>query len=185
MTPAQLQAKRELDKMQRSLSDWLKYRAMVNAVVAGKLPTAYQPAVIAQIVEAYRDVTTEQRLANELRAFLSTLHDQQDFSRLNAEELARVAVTGQVPASGPSAQGLVPLVWLIMVGGVVVTLATAVTSYADVLKERDRLALCKAGIKDACGTPWLHWLAAGGVVYFLWRETALLDGVKAWVGAKR
>jgi hypothetical protein len=186
MTPVQARAKAELDKMRASLAGWLRVRDQVNAVTAGTMTAAYPAAVAKQIFDAYRDQATETKLALELRAFISQAYDssQINVESLNAEELARFVVTGRVPegaSTGPSPQGFFPL--LILIAGIAYIATSAIGNYADILKERDRLALCKADPGNSeCGVGWWKYVAIGGVVYFLWRETSLLDPVKELLG---
>ena len=133
----------------------------------------------------------EQDLADKLHALLSEV--MPDAMLPNADlrsnpsgavQLAQIAITGQVPVmqGNPSAMGTTPgWMWpVLIVGGLLLAITTAIRSAADVAKDAEEKACIKAG---AC-TDYGFWLKAGGVaalVWFAWRELGLGDTVKGLV----
>lgn len=163
-------AKIELDRMRRSLQGWLKYRTLNDAVAAGTAPTNKPRAYAAEIVTQSRDWGAEQKLAKQLHVLLSETMPGVQLPEPNvavnpqaAVQLARIAISGAAPTS-PQAQGAVPWMAVVIVGGLLLTVTTIVKTYADVAKEKERLACVQAG---AC-TDYGFWLKAGGVVALVW-----------------
>jgi hypothetical protein len=166
-------AKLELDRMRRSLQGWLKYRTLNDAVAAGAAPTTKSRAYAAEVVTQSRDWAAEQRLAKQIYVLLSETMPGVQLPDPNvatnpqaAVQLAQIAISGATP--GPSAQGALPMMAIIIVGGLLLAVTTVVRSYADVAKEKERLACVRAG---AC-TDHGFWLKAGGItalVYVAWK----------------
>ena len=171
----------ELERMRRSLRSWLTYRMRNDSVMAGRAP-AKDPSVIARI-----DRTAEQPLADRLHALLSEVMPDARLPnsdlRVNpgaAVELANIAITGAAPAAGPVATGNIPWWPVLIVGGLLLAVTTAVKSYADLAAERERYACIKAG---AC-TDYGFWLKLGGIAvvgWFLWEKVGVGERVKALV----
>jgi hypothetical protein len=168
----------ELAAMRRSLTSWLKFRQINDSIgVQG------------------RDLAAEQDLADKLAALLEViLPDAQLPSadlRQNpraAVELAQIALSGNAPvrASGPSAQGAThPWLWpVLIVGGLLLTVTTAIRSAADVAKDAEEKACIRAG---AC-TDYGFWLKAGGLValtWFAWKELGLGDVIKGRIRSSK
>lgn len=178
-------ATHELAKMKRSLTSWLEYRMKNDAVMAGAAP-AKRP----QMLEASLDRSAERPLAERLHALLSeVLPDARlpDPSSPNAAvELAKIAIHGASAMSGPIPQGALNIPWwpVIIVGGLLLAVTTAIHSYADLAKERERYACIQAG---AC-TDYGFWLKAGGalvVAWFVWEKIGVGERVKRVVGGRR
>lgn len=178
-------AEREVKRMRRSLENWLYYRRINDEVASGeresKLPSGYAK----QVMWDERDWKGEQRLANQLHALLSEFMDSSslpdpdlDKNEDAAAELAEIAVSGKTPSEtgSPSAQGVF-WIWpvVIIVGGVLFTIMTAIRSRADVAKEKERIACIEAG---AC-TDYGFWLKVGGGALALWLAWDKLGGREA------
>ena len=179
-------ASHELAKMRRSLKGWLEYRAKNDAVMAGAAP-AKRPYALAPSL----DRSAEQPLADRLYALLSEVAPSARLPnpdlRANpnaAVELAKIALSGGDAASGPIPQGAFPLSWpVLIVGGLLLAVTTAIHSYADLAKERERYACIQAG---AC-TDYGFWLKAGGAVviaWFVWEKVGVGERVKRIVRGK-
>lgn len=73
---------------------------------------------------------------------------------------------------------------MLIVGGLLIAVTTAIKTAADVAKDSEEKACIQAG---AC-TDYGFWLKAGGVtalVWFAWRELGVGDVVKSVVRSKR
>jgi hypothetical protein len=188
-------AKTELARMRNSLSRWLKYRTINDAVMAGtratKKPLGYAQTVIAQT----RDPVTEQKLATELHVLLEQVMPDAQLPNpdLNgnpnaAVQLAQVALTGTLPPQVSSATpaGSMPH-WLwpvLIVSGLLLGVTTAIRSAADVANQKEQYACIEAG---AC-TDYGFWLKVGGAVaiaWFAWRELGVGDVVKSHINKRR
>jgi hypothetical protein len=187
ITASQAQAgKVALAKMKRSLKAWLKYRAMNDQIAAGSastIPTPLfrtpgaappPPAVMGLRLRRER-FADESELAAQLHSLLSevfdggTLPDPDVQKNPNAAvELARIAIAGRLPGDAdvmPTAQGffwLWPLV--IVVGAIAFVITTAITSSADVAKEKERIECIKAGKCTDTG----FWLKVGSIALVGW-----------------
>jgi hypothetical protein len=179
----------ELDKMRGSLKRWLKYRDLNDRVVAGAAPTKLPPGIAKQMIARSRDLGVEQDLANKLHALLSELYPGTRLPSPDvagnptaAVELARIALAPAAPAQGAQAVGgvMASHPWLLpvlIVGGLLIGVTTAIKSAADVAMEREKYACIQAG---AC-TDYGFWLKAGGITvlaWFAWKELGLGDFVK-------
>ncbi len=180
----------ELDRMRGSLKAWLRFRGMNDLVLAGQAPKVRLPLAHAQrAVRAGRDPLVEQDLADKIEALLSTIMPDANLPNANlsanpngAVQLAQIAISGQAPASpGPTPQDGIAHPWLwpvLIVGGLLMAVTTAISSAADVAKDKEEKACIAAG---AC-TDYGFWLKAGGVVmlaWFAWRELGVGDVVKS------
>lgn len=182
----------ELERMKSSLRSWLKYRTLNDQVVLGQKKTKLPPTVAARAVASYRDLAVEQDLASKLYTLLSELEvkglPNPDLSANPnaAVQLAQIAINGgQMPhpmggiLSASSASH--PWLWpVLIVGGLLLAVTTAVKTAADVAKEREHYACIQSG---AC-TDYGFWLKAGGVVaigWFAWRELGLGDVIKGLI----
>lgn len=186
VTPGEAaKAERELKRMRSSLKGWLKFRLLNDQVAAGKMPSKLPRQVAAQIVTA--DRAGEQQLALQLYTLLSEVMDAQRLPNPDlstdpnaAVKLARIAITGKVPseAAAPAAQGIFWL-WpvVIIVGGVLFTVMTAIRSRADVQKEKERLKCIQAG---AC-TDYGFWLKISALLvggWVVWDKLGLREKVQ-------
>ncbi len=169
-------ARREIDGMKRSLKSWLHYRKLNDAVVDGKAPTRKPRQFAVAVVKNGRDWDAESRLAKQLYVLLSESFPDAVIPEPNlsvnpqaAVQLAQIAIHGPA-ASSPSAQGGINwLSWpVLVVGGVLLAVTTAIRSAADYAKEKERLACVQAGACTDSG----FWLKAGGIaalVYVAWQ----------------
>jgi hypothetical protein len=191
-TSAVSRASTELEKMKGSLKGWLKYRQLNDDVLAGRAKTKIPPGLAQRIVAQSRDVAAEQDLANKLHALLSellpgaNLPDPDLGSNRNvAVQLAQIALAGGQAQSQSSMAGILsassashPWLWpVLIVGGLLLAVTTAVKTAADVAKERERYACIQAG---AC-TDYGFWLKAGGVTvlaWFAWTQLGVGDAVR-------
>lgn len=196
ITTAQVStAAAELHAMRRSLAAWLKYRTLNDNVLTGALVPTKPAAYAKRVIAAGRDNAAEQDLADKLSALLGEL--MPDVRLPNADlrsnpnaavQLAKIAMGGNAPvtAAAPSATGSThPWLWpVLIVGGLLLGVTTAIKSSADVAMESEHLACIKAG---AC-TDYGFWLKAGGIValsWFAWRELGVGDVVKSAIKSKR
>jgi F0F1-type ATP synthase assembly protein I len=188
-TSAVQKATFELESMKRSLQSWLKYRSMNDAILAGTRKTRMPPGIAKQMVVRNRDLVLEQELATKLHALLTELDVKglpDPDVRTNpaaAVQLATIAIHG---GTSPASMGGIlgassathPWLWpVLIVGGLLLAVTTAVKTAADVAKERERYACIQAG---AC-TDYGFWLRAGGVAavgWIAWKELGLRELVR-------
>jgi hypothetical protein len=186
------QAARELARMRSSLAAWLRYRNMNDQVLAGTAQTRKPLAYAQRAVANSRDMAAEQDLATNLTALLEAVMPGAQLPNPNvlqnpdaAVQLAQLALTGGASVSSPTATGSLglashPLMWpALIVLGVVVVATSAISTYADVAKDREEKACIEAG---AC-TDYGFWLKAAGaavLAYFVWEKM----GVKEFVAKK-
>lgn len=185
-------AAKELARMRSSLSAWLRYRAKNDQVLAGTVQTRKPLAYAQRVVATSRDMAAEQDLATNLTALLETVMPGAPLPNPSvvqnpdaAVQLAQLVLAGGSTVSAPTATGSLglaahPLMWpALIVLGVVVVATSAISSYADVAKDREEKACIEAG---AC-TDYGFWLKAGGallIAYFAWEKM----GVKEFVAKK-
>ncbi len=190
-TTAVQKATVELDRMRGSLKAWLRFRAINDSVLNGTVTKIKMPLKHAQrVVAGSRDVAAEQDLADKLEALLSAIMPEATLPNANlaanpngAVQLAQIAISGQAPVmqSSPQATDGVAHPWLwpvLIVGGLLMAVTTAINSAADVAKDKEEKACIAAG---AC-TDYGFWLKAGGVVmlaWFAWRELGVGDVVRS------
>lgn len=182
-----VKAKRELDRMRGSLRSWLKFRTLNDSVAAGKAPSKLPVKVAREVVLAERDWATEQKLANQLHALLSELHPDAQLPNPSVQQnpaaavqLAAIAIKGPTALAAPQATGIFWMWPVLIVGGLLLAVTTAIRSMADVAKEKERYACIRAG---AC-TDYGFWLKVGGVAaaaWFAWTQTGLGDSVKSYL----
>lgn len=177
-------AARELAGMRRALAKWLRYRAINDRTGA-----------------VGRNWAAEQDLATKLSALLATMFPDSPLPssdlRTNprgAVQLATIALSGQAP---PVAAGAPPLAgmggvgtthpWLwpvLIVGGLLLAVTTAIKSAADVAAQAEHDQCIASG---AC-TDYGFWLKAGGVAalaYVAWNQLGLGDMVKGAIARRR
>jgi hypothetical protein len=182
-----MKAQAHLNRMRRSLVAWLKYRRWNDDIATGKRQTTKPRALALQIVKQQRDWATEQKLADQLHVLLSEvmpdapLPEPDVTANPNAAViLAQIAITGRLPATvaSPEPTGANPA-WLwpvLIVGGLLLAVTTAIGSIADVAKSKEEYACIQAG---AC-TDYGFWLKIGGVAmigWLLWTQTSLKDTI--------
>jgi len=154
-------AQSELNKLRRSLAEWLKGR-LLNDGLAVRSPQA------AQIVRTYRSADVEQRMALELHTLLSNVMDPYDLPSPDdpdaAVELAKIVVTGKAPqhAATPAAQGIIPILIIAVAGVAFLSLMKTLRTYSDNALEQERLATCRIQ-PSACPTDWTKVAIWGGV----------------------
>lgn len=164
-------AKLEIDRMRRSLRGWLKYRELNDAVLAGKAKTTKPLKYAATVIAQSRDWAAEQRLAKQLHVLLAeTMPGVQlpepdiQANPQAAVELAKIALHGP-PTASPQAQGAWYMSWpVLIVGGLLLAVTTAIQSAADVAKHKEEIACRQSG---AC-TDYGFWLKAGGIAALTW-----------------
>lgn len=195
ITAAQAQrARLELARMKRSLTGWLKYRAINDSVAAGvavpgallKRPGARASAPTPGFMIARQQ--DEQRLATNLYRLLSEIFDPSTLptpsSPNAAVELALIAIGGKLPGEQQQPQG-VGFIWLwpaVIVAGIIAfVVAQKIRSDAETAQERERLECIKSG---KC-TDYGFWLKAGGAVavgWFIWDKLGVRERVQHMKG---
>lgn len=173
------QAKADLERMRRSLVDWLKYRKLNDEIASGKRPGKV-PADQFRAELAEKRFDAEQPLADNLHQLLSEVMDPQqlpspDVSRdpNAAAKLAAIAVLGRAEGEAPlpTPQGGfgIGTIWpLAAIAGVLIVIMHAISSAADVAKEKERLECVKAGACTDSGF-WVKAAAVLGIGYVGWR----------------
>ncbi len=191
-TTAVRNAAAELEKMKSSLRGWLKYRELNDAVLAGTARTKLPPGIAKKFVEQSRDPAVEAELANRLHVLLTELMPGQPLPPAQgygaAVQLAKIALAGgatPAPMGGILSATGHPWLWpVLIVGGLLLAVTTAVKTAADVAKERERYACIQAG---AC-TDYGFWLKAGGITvlaWFAWKELGVGDAVRGALKKRR
>lgn len=171
-------AKRELARMKRSLTNWLKYRAINDKIAAGssvpspllKYPLASPPPAPVMVLNLSRIRQNEDALAQQLYALLSEVMDPTTLPSPSAPNaaaaLAQIAIAGKVPGdTTPTPTGSAWL-WpaVVVVGGVVLVLTTLIRSNADQQMEQERLQCVQSGACTDSG----FWLKVGAVAVVGW-----------------
>lgn len=165
-TPEVQRATAELARMRRSLTAWLKYRALNDRVMSQRGS------------RCMRDPSVEQDLATKLAALLGQVLPGQRLPEADlslnpqgAVQLAQIAIQGGRVTQSPVATGNFlsaaghPWLWpVLIVGGLLLIVVTGIKTAADVAKDREEKACIEAG---AC-TDYGFWLKAGGVVALAW-----------------
>jgi hypothetical protein len=192
-------AANELARMRSSLRGWLKYRTLNDQVMAGtartRVPLAYAQRAVAQA----RDMATEQDLADKLHALLNVVMQGRDLPNADlranpqgAVQLAQIAIAGDTQVMAPVATGGLfsagashPWLWpVLIVGGLLLTITTAIKTAADVAKDREEKACITAG---AC-TDYGFWLKAGGIAalaYLAWTQMGGREAVHSLTKGRR
>lgn len=190
-------ASAELAGMKRSLTGWLKYRTLNDAVLAGSAATRVPKTIAARMISSARDMAIEQELADRLYTLLTEIEPNAELPNVDirsnpnaAVQLAQIAVSGQIPIKAQTAalSGVMtthPWLWpVLIVGGLLLGVTTAVKTAADVAKEREHYACIQAG---AC-TDYGFWLKAGGITviaWFAWTKLGVGDVVKDFIKKRR
>lgn len=188
-------AQAQLHHMRRSLQHWLKYRQILDEVAAGARQTSKPQALAMQIAKTSRDWAVEQKLADQLHVLLSEVMPDSALPAPDvtanpnaAVTLAQIAISGKPPvaAAAPVSTSGVSPPWLwpvLIVGGLLLAVTTAISSMADVAKSKEEYACIQAG---AC-TDYGFWLKVGGaaiVGWFLWTQVGVGAKVKQIMGGK-
>jgi len=184
-TPDVQAAATELQRMRRSLAMWLKYRSIGDRVLAGTAPVRKPLGYAQRVVATARAEGFEQDLATRLASLLSALMPGQPLPNADlsanpqgAVQLAQIALQGGAVAGGPSATGGLgvaahPWLWpVLIVGGLLLVVTTAIKTQADLAAQREQNACIEAG---AC-TDYGFWLKAGGVLFLAWFAWEKLGG---------
>lgn len=199
-SPKVAHARMELARMRSALRSWLTYRAKNDLVMAGGVPKGREGKLRADariIISDARsrgtlanpghvDVTTtelEQKLATQIHTLLSELMPNARLPnpdvRQNpraAVELAQIALGDRVLAPGLGNISTVPWLPIAIVGGVLLTITTAIKSHAELAAERERIACIKAGACTDYGF-WLKVAALAGIGWFAWTQLGLKEKV--------
>jgi hypothetical protein len=168
----------ELARMRGSIAGWLKYRMLNDQVLAGTARVRKPLPYAQRVVLGARDLAVEQDLATKLSALLGAVMPGQPLPSADlqtnpqgAVQLAQIALQGGSVVSSPTATGGIlgagghPWLWpALIVGGLLLTITTAIKTAADVAKDHEEKACIEAG---AC-TDYGFWLKAGGVVALVW-----------------
>jgi hypothetical protein len=190
ITPHEVQtAVAELARMRRSLARWLAVRATNDRVLAGQHPVRRPLPYAQSVIAASRDPRIEQDLASRLHALLEVVMQGQPLPNPDVREnpaatvqLAQLAIGGGTVVASPTATGSLlstphPWLWpVVIVGGLLLVVVTAIKTAADVAKDREEKACIQAG---AC-TDYGFWLKAGGVVaiaWVLWEKLGVKDAL--------
>lgn len=185
----------ELDGMRRSLRGWLKYRSLNDGILSGTVQTKVPPGQARQaIVRARRTSGYEQDLADKLHALLSEVMPDAMLPNANlranpdgAVQLAQIAITGKVPvmSASPSAMGAVqPWLWpVLIVGGLLLAVTTAIRTAADVAKDAEEKECIKAGACTDYGF-WLKAAAVLGIGWFAWKELGVGHAVRGAISKR-
>lgn len=183
-------AKVELDRMKQSLRGWLKYRTLNDAVAAGTAPTSKPRAYAREVVLQGRNWATEQKLAKQLHVLLTDSFPDAELPDPDvvanpqaAVQLALIAIDGPgASVALPSPQGMVWLWPVLIVGGLLLAVTTAIKTEADVAKDKEEKACIQAG---AC-TDYGFWLKAGGIAalaYVAW-QMGVVEKIKGALKGK-
>jgi len=191
------QAAAELARMRAALTSWLRYRTLNDRVLAGTAAVRKPLTYAQRVVASARDMQTEQDLANKLHALLEVVMPGQDLPNADlrsnpagAVQLAQVAIMGGTQVAGPVATGGLftaghPWLWpVLIVGGLLITVTTAIKTAADVAKDREEKACIEAG---AC-TDYGFWLKAGGVAvlaFLAWHHMGGREAVHSLTKKRR
>lgn len=169
-------AAQELHSMRRSLSSWLKFRLRNDKVLAGTAPTKKPLSYAQRVIASSRDLSIEQDLATKLHVLLTEVMpgaslpnpDVRDNPNA-AVQLANIALVGASPQAQAKQAELSgfftspashPWLWpVLIVGGLLLAITTAIKTAADVAKDKEEKACIEAG---AC-TDFGFFLKAGGV----------------------
>ena len=180
-------AKVELDRMRGSLTKWLKYRTLNDAVLEGKAPTKKPVAFARSVIEQSRDMTAEGNLAKQLYVLLAETMPgvalpEPDVTRnpQAAVQLARIVIQGP-QASSPAAQGAWYTAWpVLIVGGLLLAVTTVVRTLADAAERREYYACVQSG---ACADEgqWLKWGGIAALAYVAW-QLGLGERIKKALG---
>lgn len=180
-TPEVQRAAAELARMRGALTGWLKYRTLNDRVMAGTAKVRKPLSYAQRVVASGRDMAAEQDLASKLYALLGAVMQGQTLPNADlrsnpqgAVQLAQIALMGGTQVASPVATGGLggmfgaaghPWLWpVLIVGGLLITVTTAIKTAADVAKDREEKACIEAG---AC-TDYGFWLKAGGVLALAW-----------------
>jgi len=179
----------ELARMRSSLKGWLKYRALNDQVLTGQARVRKPLPYAQRVVASSRDMATEQELADRLHALLDAVMPGHTLPNADlrsnpqgAVQLAQIAIAGGAQVSGPVAAGSLfsgahPWLWpALIVGGLLLTVTTAIKTAADVAKDREEKACIEAG---AC-TDYGFWLKAGGIAMAAWVAWTQMGGREAF-----
>lgn len=190
----------ELAAMRRSLASWLRFRLLNDKVLAGKAKTRVPLAFAQRVIAQSRDLAVEQDLATKLHVLLSEVMPNVTLPnpdlRANpvaAVELANIALVGSSPTAAPptgvggilSASSTThPWLWpVLIVGGLLLAITTAIKTAADVAKDAEEKACIRAG---AC-TDFGFFLKVGGIAmlgFVAWKAGAF-DFAKGLLSKRR
>jgi hypothetical protein len=183
----------ELNRMKRSLAKWLKYRAMVDQVAQGVLPTSKPVAYAAQIATNAQSKRNEQQLANQIHILLEQVNPDATLPNPDisanpdaAVQLAKmvlgIADPSTVSTTTPTATGLWGMApWMlpvIIASALLIGITTAIKSAADVAQQQEQDACIEAGACTDYGM-WLKWAAIVGLAWFAWEKMGVGDKVKS------
>lgn len=167
MALSQDKAKRELERMRRSLKGWLKFRDKNDAIGLTAVEQAERAA-------------TEAPLAAKMQELLTAVYGAVALPS-DARELARMILSGTAP--GPQAAGILPF---LLIGGLVLVfvVSSAIKNFADVAKERERFECIKKVGAFQCDTTGtlLKYGVLFGIGYIIWTKTDIQKHLKGIFG---
>lgn len=185
---AAIEAQIKLQHVRKQLTQWLAHRQMNDEVLAGTRVTKVPREQAIAIIQRARDPRIEQKLANHMFNLLTEVMPDVALPSPDitanptaAVQLAQIVITGQPPATAaaPAATGAThPWLWpVVIVGGLLLAVTTAIGAWADVAKTREEYACIQSG---AC-TDYGFWLKVGGVAalaWFVWTQTGVKDAIR-------
>lgn len=164
----------EIERMRKSLVGWLRVRGILAAAAEGKVQGANAERA-ARALSRY--TPTEKALGKELYRLMREVDSEVNLPE-DPVELAKLALSNTSKEAKVTATGIWPL--LIVVGGVVLLVASVVNRLSEKAEEERYLECVEAG---ACPPPtnWgkvVFWgvLAAG--VWFAWTRTNVFNRFK-------
>ena len=175
-------AEKRIKEMRRSLQGWLKARKFNDEIAMGKRKAKVPADVFAKTLPLARDWKFEQQTAIQLHGLLSEFMDSSRLPNPDiakdpnaAVKLAQIAVSGKLPveASSPSPQGLLPLIFVwpivLVVGMVMFTIMSKISSDADVAKHKEEEISLRAGARTDSGF-WMKMAAISVVGLIVWNN---------------
>jgi hypothetical protein len=171
--PTNAAVKPQIDKMRRSLVEWLKYRRLLDAA-ADKNPT------LKAQVEKTRDWDGEHQLAERLYDIL--MKEVPEEKLPDPEDKGAAVVLAQMALGhGAAPTGAIPT-WLIAVGVGAVALIVVSGNIASGLAAKEKAACIAAGAcQDDGGL--LKMVALLGGAYLVWNAFGVGDAVRGTVKA--
>lgn len=169
MPQSNQQAQTELNKLKKSLAEWLKYRSLIQQVADGKIPG--HPEGAKESLENYRP--SEVALGKKLSSLLFDVDPEANLPD-NPVDLARMVLKDEV--AEPQAQGSLG-VWIVAAATIVVL--SVISNLAKKAADERQLEACERGVKEACPFPVGKWAFVGLLLiggYFAWTKF----GVGAW-----
>jgi hypothetical protein len=193
-------AEAALKAMQRSLKGWLKSRAKVDAIAAGKITPAAlfrrpgaRPLPASAVAATLRQdrLQVEQDLADQLYALLKetgchgVVYPDVKSEPNAAVRVAEIALAGKCPSdadrapAGQEGLGIIWFVLLIPIAGVVIVLSQIVKSKADVAKHQADMQCIQSGHCTDTGF-WLKVASVSVLAWLAWDKFGVRERVVKW-----